>query len=268
MICAAAAIVTAGTATTSEAQVHGHVAVGVGGGYYRPYYYRPYYYSSFLFDPWYGYQYPYPPYPYGYTAYEPDASVRLDVKPKQAEVYVDGYYAGIVDDFDGTFQRLRVSPGEHELELWLDGYHTVRQKVRLSQDNTFKVKYQMEKLAAGQAPEPKPQPIAPPPDEGNQPRMQPRAAQPMGRGPMNRPTPPPPPDYPRDPESPRGPDPPRGRPAGAATARSRSACSRATRKSRSTASRGAAPAARIASPSTFRKVRTPWRSGSPGSAPT
>jgi PEGA domain len=213
MFCAAAALVTAGTATTSEAQVRGHVVVGVGGGYYRPYYYRPYYYSPFLFDPWYGYQYPYPPYPYGYTAYEPDASVRLEVKPKQAEVYVDGYYAGIVDDFDGTFQRLRVSPGEHELELWLDGYHTVRQKVHLSQDNTFRIKYQMEKLAAGQAPEPKPQPIAPPPNEGNQPRMQPRAGQPMGRGPMNRPTPPPPPDYPREPESPRGPEPPRGRQA-------------------------------------------------------
>ena len=101
--------------------------------YYRPYYYRPYYYSPF-FDPWYGYQYPYPyppPYPYAYHAYEPDASVRLDVKPKQAEVYVDGYYAGIVDDFDGTFQRLHVPPGEHEIELWLDGYHTVRQKVHL-----------------------------------------------------------------------------------------------------------------------------------------
>ena len=61
-----------------------------------------------------------------YHAYAPDASVRLDVKPKEAEVYVDGYYAGMVDDFDGTFQRLRVEPGEHEIELWLDGYRTVQ----------------------------------------------------------------------------------------------------------------------------------------------
>ena len=133
MFCAAAAFLIAGTAATSEAQVHGRVVVGVGGGYYRPYYYRPYYYSPF-FDPWYGYQYPYPPYPYryAYQAYEPDASVRLEVKPKQAEVYVDGYYAGIVDDFDGTFQRLHVPPGAHEIELWLDGYRTVRQQVHLT----------------------------------------------------------------------------------------------------------------------------------------
>jgi hypothetical protein len=180
----------------------------VGGGYYSPYY-DPFFYA----DPWYGYQYPYPPYGYGYRAYEPDASVRLDVKPKQAEVYVDGYYAGIVDDFDGTFQRLHVAPGEHEIELWLEGYRTVRQKVHLTQDNTVRVKYQMEPIAAGQAPEPKPQPIAPPPDEGNQPRPQPRAGQPMGRGPMTRPLPPPPPGDPREPESPRGPEPSRGRQA-------------------------------------------------------
>ena len=31
--------------------------------------------------------------------------------PSEARVYVDGYYAGTVDDFDGLFQRLNVSPG-------------------------------------------------------------------------------------------------------------------------------------------------------------
>src|SRR6266550_7330566 len=165
-----------GSAATSDAQIRGRIRGGarvvvVGGGFYSPYY-DPFFFA----DPWYGvgYQYPYPirPYGYGYRRYEPEASVRLEVKPKQAEVYVDGYYAGIVDDFDGMFQRLRVEPGEHEIELWLDGYRTVRQKVYLTQDNTFRVKYQMERLAAGQAPEPKPQPLEPP-QGGNEPRMQP-----------------------------------------------------------------------------------------------
>jgi PEGA domain len=153
--------------------------------------------------------------PYRNLAY--DSSVRLEVTPRDAEVYVDGYYAGVVDDFDGTFQRLRVEPGEHEIELWLDGYHTVRQKVYLTQDNTFKVKYQMERLASGQAPEPKPQPIAPPQGSGNQPRMQP-PQQPTGRGPTTRrlPPPPPPTDDPRNPDGPRPPDAPRGAPRNAA----------------------------------------------------
>ena len=208
LLSAVAAIVFVGSAATSEAQVRGRgrggVRVVVGGGFYSPYY-DPFFYA----DPWYGYQYPYPmrPYGYGYRMAEPEASVRLEVKPKEAEVYIDGYYAGVVDDFDGTFQRLNVPPGEHEIELWLDGYRTVKQKVYLTRDNTFKVKYQMERLAAGQAPEPKPQPIDPP-QSGEQPRMQPPP--PMGRGPMTRRLPQPMPPQQQPPDDPRGPDGPRG----------------------------------------------------------
>ena len=210
MFAALAAAAIAGSAATSEAQVRGHgggrtSVVVVGGGFYRPYYYDPFFFA----DPWYGgYQYPIAPYGYGYRYAEPDASVRLDVKPKEAEVFVDGYYAGVVDDFDGTFQRLNVSPGEHEIELWLDGYRTVKQKVYLTRDNTFKIKYQMEHLAAGEAPEPKPQPINPA-QFGGEPRMQP----PMGRPstarrvpPPQQMPPPPPPDDPRGaPDAPRAP---------------------------------------------------------------
>ena len=37
--------------------------------------------------------------------------VRLQVRPRGAAVYVDGYYAGVVDDFDGVFQRLTLVVG-------------------------------------------------------------------------------------------------------------------------------------------------------------
>ena len=195
MLTASAAIVVAGLAVPAAAQVHGHggrghAVVVVGGGYYAPYY------SPYFLDPWYGYQYPYPPYGYAYHPIAPDSSVRLDVKPKEAEVYVDGYYAGVVDDFDGSFQRLRVEPGEHEIELWLDGYRTVKQKVYLTPDNTFKIKYQMERLTAGETPEPKPQPPQPqggyqPQGGGYQPRMQPPMPPSPGSGPTTRRVPPP-----------------------------------------------------------------------------
>jgi len=93
---------------------------GYYGGFYDPFWF---------YDPWYGYygQWGYPP-PYPYHSYrmDPGASLRIEVKPQEAEVYVDGYYAGIVDDFDGVFQRLPVTPGEHEIELYLDGYRSVR----------------------------------------------------------------------------------------------------------------------------------------------
>ena len=114
--------------------------------------------------------YPYPAYRYA----APDASVRFDVKPKDAKVYVDGFYAGIVDDFDGAFQRLRTTPGGHQLTLYLDGYRTYSEQVYLAADNTFKLHHRMEKLAAGEvserppAPQPPPQyqPGQPPPGQG------------------------------------------------------------------------------------------------------
>ncbi len=49
------------------------------------------------------------------------SSVRLQVKPTQTEVYVDGAYTGLVDNYDGLFQRLHLPPGEHEIELYLGG---------------------------------------------------------------------------------------------------------------------------------------------------
>jgi len=167
------------------------------GGYYSPYW---------LYDPWFGfgYQYPWGPYPYGFPPYgsyniDPGSALRLQVKPHEAEVYVDGYYAGIVDDFDGTFQRLRVRPGQHEIVLYLDGYRTVHQKLLLTRNNTFKVKYTMEPLGAGEQPEARPQPPNPPPQAGPPPPMAPQP----GRGPMGRRPPQGPP-----PGSPAGPPPP------------------------------------------------------------
>jgi hypothetical protein len=163
--------VVAATSSSSEAQIYrGHAVVvhggfGYGGFYYAhpfwygyPWYPYPYYYPSFYYQyPW-GY-----PYGYGYRIAPPDSALRLEITPKQAEVYIDGYYAGIVDDFDGTFQRLRVAPGQHELTLYYEGYKTVHQQLNLTADSTFKVKYTMEKLAAGAAAEPRPAPSQPPP---------------------------------------------------------------------------------------------------------
>jgi hypothetical protein len=154
------------------------------GGYYA----SPFWFYDPFFDPWYGYGYPYGPYgpPYGYR-FDPGASLRLEVKPRAAEVYVDGYYAGVVNDFDGVFQRLPITPGEHELTLYLDGYRSVHQKILVSPRSTFKVKYTMEQLGPGEQPEPRPQAPQTPP-QGQAP--------PRGPG---RPGVPPPPQPPQPP---------------------------------------------------------------------
>ncbi len=194
----AALVVAASFGVTARAQAQRYrrpIVVGVGVGYYPAAYYG-------FYDPWWGPYYgPYPyPYPYPFRYVDPGASVRLEVKPKEAEVYVDGFYAGIVDDFDGVFQRLHVPPGEHDITLYLDGYRTVKQHVRLAPDKTFKVKYEMERLAAGEQPEPRPTPPPPPPSaqgqyappgapNGNYPPPYPTSAPPVRRG-TPRPMPP------------------------------------------------------------------------------
>jgi hypothetical protein len=151
----------------------GHIVIG-GGLFYDPFW-GPYY-------P-YGYGYPYP-WAYGnpYWQYDnsPDAgSVKTEVTPKNTEVFVDGYFAGTVDDFDGAFQRLHTAVGGHTITLHLDGYRTVTQNVYVAPDSTVKVKEAMEKLAPGEISAPVQVPAVqtrssegatPSPDSGSVPR--------------------------------------------------------------------------------------------------
>jgi hypothetical protein len=157
-----------------------------------------FYYDPFFYDPWfaYGYQYPYPPYPYGYgLGFDNSASIRVMVTPKEAEVYVDGYLAGIVDDFDGIFQRLHVPPGDHEFTFYREGYHTARQKMYVAARGDLKLHFAMTPLGAGEANEPRPVAPAPAPqaqggDNGQPGRYPPRRMPPQ----RYAPPPPPPPD--------------------------------------------------------------------------
>jgi hypothetical protein len=158
--------------------------------------------GGYFYDPFFG---PYPwwapeAYPYGYyPAYYPvSVDIRLEVKPKNAEVYVDGYYAGVVDDFNGFFQRLRIPPGEHDLTLYLDGYRTIHQHVNLSSRSGYKARYVLSPLAAGETSERPPTPPtvpSPPPGTYAVPRT-PYRGTPLPPGSVTPPsgsvTPPPP----------------------------------------------------------------------------
>ena len=117
---------------------------GYGGGYY-PYWGYPwgwsglYFYSPF----WWGYgspnfyDYGYGGYGYGgyggggggyyYGAAEDymQGALKLKVKPREAEVMVDGYFVGRVDDFDGAFQELKLKPGTHHVEIRAQGFEPI-----------------------------------------------------------------------------------------------------------------------------------------------
>src|SRR5438046_1915322 len=64
--------------------------------------------------------YGYAPYPFDSQA--PTGGLRLKIEPADAQVSVDGYYAGIVDDFNGHFQHLDLTSGPHHIEVRAPGY--------------------------------------------------------------------------------------------------------------------------------------------------
>jgi hypothetical protein len=127
-------------------------------GFYRPFY--SYYWSPWYgpWPGWYGPHGPYWDYPYYRRYYDPTGGVRVQVSPREAQVYVDGYFVGIADDFDGVFQRLRLRPGGHEIVLHLPGYRNTTQRLYVQQGSTVNLKHQMEPLPAGAPEEPLPKP--------------------------------------------------------------------------------------------------------------
>jgi PEGA domain len=146
--------------------------------YYRPFYYRSYYrpyYRPYAFAPFYGsyfygsyfyrpfYWYPYAQAGFGYGGFD-GASLRVQVTPRDTEVFIDNYYAGAADDFDGLFQRLHVEPGAHDITLYREGYRTVRQRIYIQPTGTFRMRYMMVPLGPGEIAEPRPAEPAPPPN--------------------------------------------------------------------------------------------------------
>jgi hypothetical protein len=130
-------------------------------GYPYSYYYSPYAYWGYPGYGWgfgLGYGYGYGAYGYGYGdyyGYYPaapyygggyayrgggPAQIRTLVEPAKARVYVDGYYAGVADDFDGMFQRLNVSPGRHDITFKLEGYTSHTFSVYASAGETLKLR--------------------------------------------------------------------------------------------------------------------------------
>ena len=155
-----------GGGSTAERR-HPRAGTGTGSSYYPGYGYPGYpgYYPGYpgwgsYYPGYWGYWWPYASYGYGWygggfgypggTVYYSHSgteagSVRVLVDPSEARVYVDGYYAGVVDDFDGLFQRLHVSPGRHDISLKLEGYTTHRMRVYVGPDATVKLHYDLQR---------------------------------------------------------------------------------------------------------------------------
>jgi hypothetical protein len=118
-------------------------------------------YGGFFYDPFWAPYYPYAVFPYSVYPYDghPLTDVKVQVTPKTADVYVDGYYAGPASEFEGILKRLHATPGGHVISVHLDGYRTVNQHVYLAPGSTYTLHEALEKLAPGEVSAPVPSPM-------------------------------------------------------------------------------------------------------------
>ena len=85
---------------------------------------------------------------YGTSTYAgaDQGKIRLKVKPRNAKVYVDGYYVGTVDEFDGALQKLTLNGGRHRVEIKAEGYETADFDVLIAPDETVTYQGELKKL--------------------------------------------------------------------------------------------------------------------------
>jgi hypothetical protein len=107
------------------------------------------FYGSGLYDPWFGAD-PYGSYDpfFGSQTYSSSETggLKLKIKPNSATVYIDGYYVGVVDDYDGVFQKLSIEPGMHRVEVRAPGYETLSFDIRIEPGHTTTYRGELQKL--------------------------------------------------------------------------------------------------------------------------
>jgi ABC-type glycerol-3-phosphate transport system substrate-binding protein len=94
------------------------VFVGVG-GYYGPGWYAPYW------GPYWG--------PYGYYGFPNAGEVKLDTKVKDAQVFINGAYAGTTKDN----KTMHLRPGSYNIEIRENGQTPFAQQVFVASGKTL-----------------------------------------------------------------------------------------------------------------------------------
>ncbi len=126
--------------------------ISVWAGYYghHGYGHRGYYghHGYYAHNGYYGHHY----YPrsYGYAGHPQRgvASVHLgaldlNVKPKNTQVYLNGKYIGVTDNFDGVPRALWLKEGTYEIIFYLDGYATVVREFTIQPGAVIDVKHRL-----------------------------------------------------------------------------------------------------------------------------
>ena len=86
-------------------------------------------------------------------ASQPDvtSTLKLDVQPGRAAVFLDGKFVGHASEFGGSFHSMLISPGKHRVKVELPGYRTFETEVNLLAGQKSEVKTELVKGSIEQA---------------------------------------------------------------------------------------------------------------------
>jgi hypothetical protein len=74
----------------------------------------------------------------------PFGGLQLDLLPRRAQVFVDGDYAGLVDDFTGYYRHLSLPAGQHHIEVFTPGYLPLIFEVMIVPERTVTYRWSLQ----------------------------------------------------------------------------------------------------------------------------
>jgi len=77
------------------------------------------------------------------TVPEVTATLKLNIKPKRAAVFLDEKYVGHASEFGGKFRSMKISPGKHKVRVELPGFRTFLTEVDLMANQETEVKTEL-----------------------------------------------------------------------------------------------------------------------------
>jgi hypothetical protein len=74
------------------------------------------------------------------TSPEVTSTLKLNIEPKRAAVFLDDKYVGHASEFGGAFRSMLISPGKHRIKVELPGYRTYDTEINLLAGQKTEVK--------------------------------------------------------------------------------------------------------------------------------
>jgi hypothetical protein len=108
----------------------------------------PVFSDPFWYGPDWGWWAPFPAWPSGYVTmeYVPPNMARLDlrVKPRKADLLIDGTDIGEARDYTADYRPLWLSPGSHQVEIRYSGYQTLQLGMNVEKGQVYDRHYRLD----------------------------------------------------------------------------------------------------------------------------